>query len=82
MKKKDFKPGDIIKVNKKYHDELKNRFEEINALQVEIEKLSLSTYRKNKDIWEFLNELYPGLNSKRASYNKELNEITIKGDEE
>lgn len=76
---KKLKIGDIIKIPNKYHKELRDSMKKVHALQQTIEVLSESIQDENADFWRFIEKLYPATSNFYISYDRDANEIIIKG---
>ena len=77
-KKSKYKVGDVIKFKREVKRELANRFNDIRFLDSEIERLSISTRKKERLLWDFIYEVNPDIKEFELSYNYKNQTIMIK----
>lgn len=76
--KKKFKVGDIINLKKEHGTEIADRFQEITALESQIDAMSKRINKLRDVSWQFIYDLYPGIKDYNLSFNHKEKHILIK----
>ena len=75
---KKYKVGDVIKLKKEHSKEIDSRFDDIKAMQVEIDSMAKRIYLMKEKIWIFIREIKPEFADCELSYDIQKKHIIIK----
>lgn len=78
MKRKEYKTGDIIKIDKKEMDIIETFADEKERLNVMFAVISKKYYATEKNFWDTIRDLYPGIKDFDLYANWEKKEITLR----
>ena len=75
---KTFKPGDIIKIEKKAGEAFQSRFDRIGALRNEVQSMLITINEQARCVWDDILKMYPEGKNHNCSFDNKKNKYFLK----